>query len=680
MLFVLVWLVWAWREGGQLPASWGALGLALVLLLVVTILAVPVPRPHLSRGRVVMLSLAGAFAGWSYLSLLWADFPGAAWAGSGKTLVYITSFAFFALWPWTPRAGRRLLAVFSTSIAAIGAIVLGRAALADDPVRYFDGDRLVGTIGYANADVALWMLALFPAVYLGSTRGVPPVIRGFFLAASVLLLNLAVLGQSRAWFFALPVTIALFLLLVRQRLRCLLGLALVSVGTLAMLRPLLDVFERAEAGLPAGEALDTAALLTLVASLAVGLAALVWGLLDRRIQISPRAAKLLGGGIATLAAAALVAASLVAAQRIDHPSAWLSNRWADFSRGYSVGNEGSRFTGSLGTNRYQIWRVAWEEFIDHPVAGIGSDNFAGPYLLRRETHYEEPQNPHSTPLRLLSQLGIVGSSLFFGATGIAVVLALRRRRQLDATDGSTVGIAVLIFAYWLVHGSVDVFWEIPVLAACALGFLGLASAIEAPAAGDHLEPALPDGSQTAGGKRLARRTAVAGALVLAAYASVSLGSPPLADAYLRSGSGVWRENEQAAYNRLELAADFDPFSAEALMAKGSIAFRLDEHDLAQDAFVRALEREPRNWYGYTQLGLLAVDAQDYEGAASFIARARALNPRDPLLEIVERLIAARQPIDTDYINDLFRIKRNHSELQFLINHYFQVPPFTPSAS
>ena len=143
-----------------------------------------------------------------------------------------------------------------------------------------------------------------------------------------------------------------------------------------------------------------------------------------------------------------------------HPRRWVDLHWADFTRGYPVDHQGQlRFTGSLGTDRYLQWRVAVVQFRKHPLVGIGSDNYAVPYTLMRNTDYIDARYPHSTPLRLLSQLGLIGTGMFVAAIALATILALRRRKRLDATGGGVVGVCLTIFGYWLLHGSIDWFGD-----------------------------------------------------------------------------------------------------------------------------------------------------------------------------------------------------------------------------
>src|SRR2546430_1222912 len=60
-----------------------------------------------------------------------------------------------------------------------------------------------------------------------------------------------------------------------------------------------------------------------------------------------------------------------------------------------------------------------------------------------------------------------------GLAGPAVAAA---RRRLRGEAGAAAAAALMVAAYWFAHGAFDWFWEFPVLAAPALGFLGLAAA------------------------------------------------------------------------------------------------------------------------------------------------------------------------------------------------------------
>jgi hypothetical protein len=657
---IAAWVAWGWLDGGYAPQRLGWLGAGLIVLVGLTALVVPPNLASWERRRWIAVTALPALAGWALLSILWADFPGDAWIGADRILVYAACFALFAAWPWTARALVALLGLFSLGVAAVGAIVLVRAAIASDASEFFLEGRLLEPVGYPNGNVALWMSAFWPAIALGSSPAVPLLLRVLFLPSATLLLSLALLGQSRAWLLLMPIVAVVALLLARQRLRLLLGAAIAAVPTAAIAEPLLDIRGRLVGDTPDITPFASTPALIGAACAAAALAAAAFALADRRVRIAARAHRILGVVVATLLVVAAIGSGVAVVAAADDPGGWISERWDEFTGGSSADFGESRFSGSFATGRYDEWRVAWAEFVDHPVTGIGADNYAAPYLERRDDDYREPKHPHSLELMLLSQFGIVGAALFVAFAITAVWLALERRRRLDAVSGQAVGAALMVFVYWFVYGSQDWFLEIPALAAPALGLLGLAGAVsldgKAGASADDDQPTEPE---TGPAVRPARR----GALTTAAYglaiaavvvlAASALVLPALAAGYAEAGTRGWGTDPDLAVSRLERAADLNPLSAEPLLLQGSIALRLGDEALARQALNRALEREPKNWYAYFQLALLDGSLGDYSAAGERLAQARELNPNDRVARRLAELIDRRRPIDPVELNQRY---------------------------
>ena len=133
---------------------------------------------------------------------------------------------------------------------------------------------------------------------------------------------------------------------------------------------------------------------------------------------------------------------------------------------------GSRFTGGVASGRYDLWRVAWRQFIRHPVQGAGADNFAHDYARGRR-HREEPLYPHSILLRTMGQLGIVGVMLLTGFLAAAAAGV-----RWTEPPKAAVAVAALVSATaWFAHASLDWLWEVPALAAPAMACLGLVAGL-----------------------------------------------------------------------------------------------------------------------------------------------------------------------------------------------------------
>jgi hypothetical protein len=620
------------------------------------------------RGRVLMLALGGGFVGWNFLSMLWAAFPADAWSASDKTLVYIVGFAAFALWPTSDRIVVAMLAIFAAGVCLTGIVVLARASAADSVTPFLQEGRLSSPTGYPNGGAALWMLGLWPCLYLATSRARHWLLRAALLGAAAFVIGLAILAESRGWIFALPVAVALFLVLARQRLRSLLALLVVGVGAAVAVRPSLDVFDRYEKGLPLEGALHRAAIFIVIGGAISAALGLIWAIFDRRIEIGDRTRRAVGIAVAVFAIALAGGGAAAVLVAVNDPGDHIAKAWHEFASGSPEGGSGSRLTGSLGSPRYEVWKIAAQEFADHPVQGLGADNYYAQYLLRRGDNYHDLLYPHSIPLRLLSQLGLVGTALFAGMVGLAIAFALRRRRAVDAMSGGAIGAALTVFGYWLVHGSIDVFWEIPALAAPALGLLGLAAS---PRASESAATAV-----RAARRGVRQALTVAGGL-LTTGACISLVLPWFSFSYLLAGRSAAENGSRGlAYARFDRSAGLNPLDAEPYIVEGSIAAAAGDGAVAEHALRKGIGREPRNWYGYLQLALLAGSEKRFGDALGYARHAQRLNPRDPLIEILARLAQAHQPIDPRYFDNLYERGHDRDSYNYLIDHFFQVKPFT----
>lgn len=649
VLVVASWVALAWLNGGYPATRWGPIGAGLCVAVGIALALQPVGIRALGTIR---LAACGGFAGFavlSYLSILWADAPGDAWAGADRGLLAIVSFLAFVLWPWTGRGVAAILGGFVVAVVVSGLVELVRLGVVSDPLALFDDGRLVGPIGYVNGSVAFWMVALWPAVHLGSTKTAPRWLRPIALGGASILLSLSVLGQSRAWLPALGISLVLSVALARQRMRWLGGLALAGAGTLAASPFLLEVFERRGEPGAFETALDRAVVASLVAAAVVALAGAAWAALDARVALREGQHRALAVSVACLVAAAAVAGIVAGVLAVGNPASWARDKWDDFAHSYSFGEEGTRFAGSLSGQRYEEWRIAWGQFLDHPVLGAGVDNFAAAYLAERPDNFHEPRHPHSLPLRLLSQTGVVGTLLFVVGLAAAAIAALRNRARLDPLVGGSIAACVAACVYWLVQGAVDVLWEIPAVAGAALGLLGLAASrvVTSPLLRAR-EPG-PTGTRA---RALRAAVVAAGALVVGGVCTL-LVLPWLSSVYTTSGARVWRTDPQLAYDRLELAASLAPLDAEPLVVEGSIALRRRDLERARSLFLRAAERDPTNWYAYTQLGLLEGSVGDYEAAARYLAESLRLNPHDRVTRLAWRLVRARERIDPDAFNRIY---------------------------
>lgn len=637
-----VFLLWAAVDGGYPPTLWlpGALGL--LGLLVLLLVAAPQLISTLPRTALAALGLLAVFTLWSWVSIAWAEDKGEAWDAANRTLLYLAVYGIFLLWPWRARHGAVLLGAYALGVAAIAAVSLVSLLGAGDPYSFFIGGRYAEPVGYLNANCALFLSAFWPAVFLASRSETPWWLRGLFLASAGFLLEQAILPQSRGSLFVFPVVAVLYVALVPGRTRSLITLAPVCLAAYLAREPLLDVYTawRAETLPTALDGLVEPLVGTAFVLFALGT---VYGLVDRFAPLSADVARLGAWIVGILAVLASLLTALVLLADYGNPVVRAQDAWDEFSAGQQFEESSSYFGANLGSNRYDFWRVALGEFRDSPLAGAGAGNFADAYLRERESP-EEPLYPHSLPIMVLSQTGVVGGLLFLGFLGCALAAAWVGRARRSPLGNAVAAVCVVAFAYWALHGSIDWFWEFPGLAGPAFAWLGLAAALERPAAVPRERPA---------GWTRRRATAAALYTLVVVAAAISLTLPWLAAREVERAAETWRTSPEDAYAILDRARKLNPLSARPDLVAGAIAMREEDYGRAEKAFVRALGRHGDNWYAELELGVVAALEGRREEALARLDRAEELNPLEEAVDIVRDGVASGEPVDPHVLDRIF---------------------------
>ena len=636
LLALAVFLALGATEGGLYPDAWYGAALFMVLLLLVTAFALPLPRPALAA--VTAAALLAGFTVWAYASVAWAGEAGTAWDGANRTLLYLAAFCLFVLWPMDRRGATILLGALGLGTAAVGLVELLRVNGAEQPGSFFIDARLAEPAGYVNANAAFWTLGALACLHLVSRRDVQPALRGLALGSAGLLGGLALMTQSRGWLIALPLALVVHVALMPGRLRTLTATLALGAGMLAVSAPAVAVHDDFTlARLDALVADATSAILIMAGCLVV--LGLLGAFADRRLSAAEPAPSR-PGPLAALAAAAvvLIAAAGVAVTASDR----LSQEWEDFKAGDQRPGIGtSRFTSAGGSNRYDFWVVSWEAFKDHPVGGLGMDNFQ-PEYLRAGTSEEQPRFAHSLEMGVLAQTGLIGILLFIGWLASALVgaaAALRAPPLRAAAAG-----ALTLFAYWFLHASLDWFWELPGVTGPALAALGVALAL---ASGERPDPATaaPRG----------RPRAMLAALVAAGLlAATVLGASWLAEIEIERASSGWRSDPELAFDRLERAESLNPLSARAQLTAGTIAARLGRRGDAERWFEAALRREPDAAYPLLELGAIEGELGRLARSEALLARAAEANPRDVVTRRALRAVRRGSPLTLREVNAAIR--------------------------
>ncbi|HEX8065113.1 MAG TPA: O-antigen ligase family protein [Thermoleophilaceae bacterium] len=620
--------------------DWYPAAAFLLALGLVGVLALPAgPRPP--RAVWIALAALAGYAAWSYLSIAWADQRADALDGASRTALYAVLFGLFAVWRVPARAALALVGAFALGVAAIGLVQLLGAVAADDPAGYFIDGRFASPIGYANGAAALWSSAFWPCVVVAARRDSRPWTRAAFAGSAVLLGGLALMGQSRGWLFALPIVVVVFVAIAPRRVRTTLTLLLVVAGVGAALPAILDVYDQSDVRL-AG-ALDDAAAAILLAAAVVAAVAWAAAVGDRRVSVSRAAGRRAGAALAVAGALALVGGAGVYVAERGSPFTDVADAWSEFKTKPTPAAGAARL-GRLGSNRYDFWRVAWDRFESAPIGGIGADNFQQAYLARARSD-EEPLYPHSVELRALSQTGLVGTALLAVALAAALAAAGRALTRRGGAAPAAAAGCLGAFAYWLVHGSVDWFWEQPALGGAAFALLGIAAGLAPRRV--VLRPA-----------RLRRPYASGAGAALASLAAVALGlvflAPFWSERYVKQAAEVWATDPESAFDRLDRAAAFNPLSPRPDLVAGSMALQLDRLRDADVRFRAALDREPGVSYAWLELGAIAVNEGRRAEGVRLLRRARRLDPRDGATRRALARAVRGKRIDIAAMNDAYR--------------------------
>jgi hypothetical protein len=588
----------AWRQQGSLAApDWLPLAI-LAALLVATIAAAG------SALRPPRLVLAGAgallaLAVWAAASTAWSPRPAGARDEALLTALYVAVLMVPVLTLRGPKDQWSALRLVVLVLGVLSGLSALKLALAAHPASLLFGGRFDFPVSYVNASSALFILGFWPAMVIAAARDARPETRAAATGAGGLFLALAITTQSKGTVLGLAVSAVLVFTLAPVRLRLLAPTLLAAAPAAAAFATLTAPY-RSSAISVAHRAGWTALAVSAVAAVLGA----VYAVVDRRVEISPDRQRVIGRSVFVVFALGVVAAVTVFAVSVPAPRAWASKEWTAFKH-QQVSRTGSTHLTSLGSNRYDFWRVALDEAAAHPLRGIGGRGFYSAYLEHRRSQ-ETPLRAHSLFLDALAELGVPGLLLLLLGLGAPLVFVARRLSQPCAVA------AFATATYFLTHAAIDWIWTVPVVGVPAFLVLGI-------------------GCADAGRRPLPGWAAVATAVVAVAVALLAFAPPWLAHRYV-----------VAAYSTSAPAADLsrarwlDPLSLEPYWADWRLAGTLRGR---ADALHAARRVEPQSVAVLYQLGLDYLRLGQRVEATNVLRRASALDPReDAIRKALQRAI------------------------------------------
>ena len=609
---VLVW--WSTDQGGYFQKTFYPGTILLLGILVATAIGSPDSFRGLSRLGQVALGALALFTAWSFLSITWADAQGPAWDASNRTLLYLILFTLFSR-AVSGRLTRRLvLGAWTLAIIGLAVVVLLKLPAVLNADRTIFAPGLEQPLGYSNANAALWMMAVWPAVTLASSFGVTPWLRGVFAAGIVILAETSLLSESRGSVVAVGVVLVVLFVVVPRRVRTFLTLVPPAIAIAATTPHTLHLANRAASPSAVAQLGDVAAPVLIAAVLAGVVVALAGELEDRRPP--SEALSRAGTRIVGIAMGLIVVAGLAGGLAIaGNPVHRVNRAWDEFKQvGAPNPDASGRLAAGFGGARYDYYRVALDVWKEHPVAGIGAGNFSEDYIQRGRVG-ERPTSPHSIEFGTLVETGLVGAALLLAAFAAGLVCAGAAARRSGRFSRAVAAGGLLMFVYWLVQTSADWLWEFPALGGAAFAFLGLAVS------------AAPRREVVAARREVLIPAAVAGGIIAIA-ACLSLLGPWASDIEVRRAAATWQQYPDAAFKQLDKAADYNGLSERPGLLAGAIAIQLRRYDQARKAFQQVLERDPRNLTATISLASLESNAGHRKEALRLLRRAIMLAPGD----------------------------------------------------
>ena len=413
------------------------------------------PLPRARAGLAALGALAG-YAGWIALSTTWAPLGGPAGDDMERAILYVGAFVAVAA-AFRPRSAARavepLLALGTFVVTGYGLVGRLLPGIAHEQATISSAGRLDQPLTYWNASGALAALGLVLCARIAGDNDRRGALRCAAAAAAVPLAAGVYLSFSRGALAALAAGVIVLLVAAPSWIQLRAAAICLEAGALGA--AVCAAFGSVRDG-TGSESQGAVVFVVLLALMALAAATARWALHAEQAGTT-RLGRLPLPRWAPVAAACVVVAIVVVPVAIAKGTSTATPQFGETSGRFS----------SVGSNRYEYWKVALKIAADHPLAGVGASGFAVEWLQRRDIS-DPAHDAHSLELETLAELGLAGFALLC-ALFVSVALCARRVHRYDPglAAGPIAGLTL-----WGLHAAIDWDWEMPALTLLAVVLAG----------------------------------------------------------------------------------------------------------------------------------------------------------------------------------------------------------------
>lgn len=267
----------------------------------------------------------------------------------------------------------------------------------------------------------------------------------------------------------------------------------------------------------------------------------------------------------------------------------------------SITRSSSFITSSL-KGRLEFWRVAFDLFKNQPILGYGNGTYFSAYYIEYGMNEWYSRFTHNHYLQIMSELGIVGITLFLGFLWTGFKSVIYNSKQTNKPIYFWGMVAGLVA--FLLHIGVDFTWNFPAVTALFFFFLGITTK-------EDKKPPL----------KLSRTISLVGLLLIILITGWQLGSTKL---YMRALNLEQEESYESALSLTQKVNRVYPISSFGWSYESDLLHRrylernnqedLDEAFLAAE---KARRRSPYNANINIKLARLYFNNSDFNSAEKY---------------------------------------------------------------